>query len=83
VSDEVGRGPERLVLRDVAATEPQEGEVLVRVSSAGMNFADTQARQNLYLRRFELPFIPGSRWPASWSATARASKPASAWRRCE
>ena len=65
------------MLRDVAATEPQEGEVLVRVSSAGMNFADTRARQNLYLRRFELPFIPGSRWPASWSATARASKPAS------
>ena len=39
---------------------PGEGETLIRVSLAGINYADTHARQNDYLARFELPLIPGS-----------------------
>lgn len=52
-------GPEVLRLRHVPAPEPRDGEALVRVSRAGVNFADTHQRENSYLARFELPLIPG------------------------
>jgi NADPH:quinone reductase len=34
-------GPEVLELVDLPIPEPGEGEVLIRVSRAGMNFSDT------------------------------------------
>jgi NADPH:quinone reductase len=34
--------------------------VLTRVTSAGINFADTHARENTYLARYELPLTPGA-----------------------
>ena len=34
--------------------------MLIRVSRAGINFADTHARENSYLARYELPLIPGA-----------------------
>src|SRR5918999_4813459 len=52
-------GPEVLKLVDVPAPEPEPGQVLVRVSRAGLNFADTHQRENAYLAKFELPLIPG------------------------
>jgi len=52
-------GPEVLEVREVEVPEPGEGEVLIRVSRAGINFADTHQRENSYLARFELPLIPG------------------------
>jgi NADPH2:quinone reductase len=52
-------GPDVLEVRDVATPEPGEGEVLIRVSRAGINFADTHQRENSYLAKFELPLIPG------------------------
>ena len=53
-------GPEVLQLvEDAPRPEPGEGEVLVRVTRAGMNFADTHARENSYLARYELPLTPG------------------------
>jgi NADPH:quinone reductase len=33
--------------------------VLIQVERAGINFADTHQRENTYLRKFELPLIPG------------------------
>src|ERR671932_2857885 len=48
-----------LEVADVEVPEPGEGEVLIRVSNAGINFADTHQRENSYLARFELPLIPG------------------------
>jgi NADPH2:quinone reductase len=42
-------GPEVLQLADVPVPEPGEGEVLIRVSRAGMNYADTHQRTNDYL----------------------------------
>ncbi len=33
--------------------------MLVRVTRAGVNFADTHQRENVYLRRYELPLVPG------------------------
>jgi NADPH2:quinone reductase len=52
-------GPEVLELVDVPVPEAGEGEVLVRVTRAGMNFADTHTRENSYLAKAELPLIPG------------------------
>lgn len=52
-------GPEVLELRNVPVPEPGPGEVLIEVSRAGVNFADTHQRENSYLAKFELPLIPG------------------------
>jgi NADPH:quinone reductase len=52
-------GPEVLELVDLPVPEPGDGEVLVRVSRAGMNFADTHKRRNDYLATQELPLVPG------------------------
>src|SRR5919199_1797954 len=48
-----------LQVADVDVPEPGEGEVLIRVEHAGINFADTHQRENSYLAKFELPLIPG------------------------
>jgi len=54
-------GPEVLELvEDAPAPEPGEHELLVRVTRAGINFADTHARENSYLARYELPLTPGA-----------------------
>ena len=54
-------GPEVLELvEDAPVPEPGDGEVLVKVSRAGINFADTHARENSYLARYELPLTPGA-----------------------
>jgi NADPH2:quinone reductase len=54
-------GPEVLELvEDAPVPEPGDGQVLVRVARAGVNFADTHARENSYLARYELPLIPGA-----------------------
>jgi NADPH2:quinone reductase len=48
-----------LNVADVDTPQPGEDEVLIRVSHAGINFADTHQRENSYLAKFELPLIPG------------------------
>ena len=54
-------GPEVLELvEDAPVPEPAEGQVLIRVARAGVNFADTHARENSYLARYELPLTPGA-----------------------
>lgn len=52
-------GPEVLEVVDLPDPEPTDGEVVVEVARAGMNFADTHQRQNDYLAKAELPLIPG------------------------
>ncbi|MFL5827102.1 MAG: zinc-binding alcohol dehydrogenase family protein [Thermoleophilaceae bacterium] len=52
-------GPEVMRVVDIPAPEPNDGELLVRVDHAGINFADTHQRENSYLAKFELPLIPG------------------------
>ena len=39
---------------------PAEGETVVEVERAGINFADTHQRHNSYLAKAELPLIPGA-----------------------
>ena len=54
-------GPEVLELvEDAPMPEPGPDGHLVRVSRAGINYADTHARENSYLARYELPVTPGS-----------------------
>lgn len=52
-------GPEVLQVCDVPTPEPGEGQVLIEVSRAGLNFADTHQRENSYLARYETPLILG------------------------
>src|SRR3954453_5250293 len=53
-------GPEVLKVAELPTPEPDAGELLVKVSRAGINFADTHQRQNDYLAKFELPLVPGA-----------------------
>jgi NADPH:quinone reductase len=58
--DEWG-GPEVLrLVADAPEPRPGPGETLIAVSRAGVNFADTHARENSYVARYELPLIPGA-----------------------
>lgn len=50
-------GPEVLEAAEVADPKPGEGEVLIRVHAAGVNFIDTYQRSGAYT--MELPFVPG------------------------
>ncbi len=53
-------GPEVLQLVEIPRPEPSEGQVLIRVRRAGLNFADTHQRTNSYLAAAELPLVPGA-----------------------
>jgi len=53
-------GPEVLELVELPLPQPTDGEVLVKITRAGLNFADTHRREDTYLARDELPLIPGS-----------------------
>ncbi len=53
-------GPEVLELVELPDPVPGDGEVLIRVRRAGLNFADTHQRTNSYLSEAKLPLIPGS-----------------------
>jgi NADPH:quinone reductase len=52
-------GPEVLRLVDLPRPRPGAGEVLIRVTRAGVNFADTHTRTNSYVRKATLPLVPG------------------------
>jgi NADPH2:quinone reductase len=54
-------GPEVLEwVEDAPLPEPGPDEHLVRVARAGINFADTHARDNTYLAPYQLPLTPGA-----------------------
>jgi NADPH2:quinone reductase len=53
-------GPEVLQLVDLPIPEPAVGEVLLKVTAAGVNFADTHQRGNQYVAEQTLPMIPGA-----------------------
>jgi NADPH:quinone reductase len=52
-------GPEVLKLVELPTPVASDGEVLIRVSRAGLNFADTHTRTNSYVQKATLPLIPG------------------------
>jgi NADPH2:quinone reductase len=53
-------GPEVLELVDIPKPVAGPGELLVRISRTGVNFADTHATRDDYLARQSLPLIPGA-----------------------
>jgi NADPH2:quinone reductase len=53
-------GPDVLREADLPRPEPGEGDVLIEVSRAGINFADTHNRTNTYLTPARLPLVPGT-----------------------
>ena len=50
-------GPERLELQNVDAPKLGDGEALIKVAAAGVNYIDTYHREGLY--KVTLPFTPG------------------------
>jgi NADPH2:quinone reductase len=53
-------GPEVMQIVDLDVPDPGPDEVLVRVTRAGVNWADTHQTKNEYVAKFELPLIPGT-----------------------
>lgn len=52
-------GPEVLEIAELPKPEPGDGEVLIEVSAAGINYADTHKAENDYLEPTKLPYVPG------------------------
>ena len=52
-------GPEVLRLVELPLPSPAEGEVLIRVRRAGLNYADTHSRTGTYVHQPALPLVPG------------------------
>lgn len=52
-------GPEVLEHTELPDPEPSDGEVVIDVARAGINFADTHATRNDYLAEQSLPMVPG------------------------
>jgi NADPH:quinone reductase len=56
----VEHGPaDRLVVREIPDPDPADGEVVVRVRAAGVNFPDTLIIEDRYQFKPDLPFVPG------------------------
>ena len=53
-------GPEVLELVELPDLVASPGEVIVDVTLAGLNFADTHTRENKYVHQDDLPLIPGA-----------------------
>ena len=64
-------GPEVLAFEDVDTPRIGEGEVLVKIESAGINFIDTYQRSGLY--QIPLPSTLALRPPGQWSRQTQAS----------
>jgi NADPH2:quinone reductase len=52
-------GPEVLKLAELAIPEPGPEETLIKVTRAGVNFADVHTRSNSYVQKATLPLVPG------------------------
>jgi len=52
-------GPETLVVRDLPDPQAVDGEAVLDVLAAGVNYADTHQTEDSYLAKQSLPLIPG------------------------
>jgi NADPH:quinone reductase len=52
-------GPDVMQHIELPDPEPADGQVVVDVARAGVNFADTHVTRNDYLAKQELPLVPG------------------------
>jgi NADPH2:quinone reductase len=62
-------GPEVMHLEEVETPTPKEGEVLIKVAAAGINFADLAQRQGAYLTRTRTPTTLGHEFAGTVAAT--------------
>ena len=53
---------ESLTWKELPTPQPGEGEVLIRIQAASLNFPDLLIVQNKYQYKPELPFVPGSEY---------------------
>jgi len=53
-------GPEVLKVVELPDPVAADGEVLIKVRRAGLNYADTHQRMNSYLSPAQLPLVPGT-----------------------
>ncbi|HEU0207258.1 MAG TPA: NADPH:quinone oxidoreductase family protein [Pseudolysinimonas sp.] len=53
-------GPEKLVVSELPEPIPADGEEVLEVLAAGINYADTHQTEDSYLAKQTLPLIPGS-----------------------
>ncbi len=61
-------GPEVMQLEEVEVPTPQEGQVLVKVEAAGVNYADLAQRQGAYLTRTRTPMTLGAEFAGTVAA---------------
>lgn len=54
-------GPDKLRIEEVPDPTPGEGDVVIRISSVGLNFFDTLVLRNKYQISPPLPFSPGAK----------------------
>ena len=53
-------GPEKLIVSDIEDPKPGNGEVLIEIKAASVNFPDVLMIQGLYQVQPPMPFIPGA-----------------------
>jgi NADPH2:quinone reductase len=53
-------GPAGIEIEDIAAPKPDEGEALIRVKAAALNFFDTLITRGKYQAKPQLPFSPAA-----------------------
>ncbi len=61
-------GPEVLEIQTVPVPQPRKGQVLLKVSSVGLNFADILAVRGEYLTRTRTPYTPGMEFSGTVAA---------------
>ncbi|MCF8168786.1 MAG: NADPH:quinone oxidoreductase family protein [Rhodoferax sp.] len=55
-------GVESLIWKELPTPQPKEGEVLIAIKAASLNFPDLLIVQNKYQMKPPLPFVPGSEY---------------------
>ena len=52
------QGPDAITIEDIEAPKPGQGEVVIRVNAAALNFFDTLVTRGKYQHKPDLPFSP-------------------------
>ena len=73
VCPSLGQG-ENLLVTEVEAPRAGDGEALVEIAYAGLNFFDTLIIEGEYQVRPKPPFSPGGEFSATWSRSDRGAQ---------